>query len=319
MEPNVYIVLVNYNGANDTKECVDSLLKLNYRNFKILVVDNGSTEASDLNHQINHPLVTLIKSKENLGFAGANNLGIRIALGAGADAVWMLNNDTIVTDDCLKEMVEVLYREPDTGIVCPKILYYSQPDTIWFAGGKLNWLKGNTHHIGQHRNKDMKQETEMDVNFATGCSLLIKREVFHSVGVLREDYFLYYEDTEFCCRVTKRSYAIKYRSDIIIYHKVSASTSANGLKIYYMTRNNLMFMWRNVNKLVFLLFMLFFVKKNLTYIKGLFMKVPEPHKNNSRMFLLGCKHFIQGKKGKYKAPIESPKETGQKSGEKAAL
>lgn len=319
MEPSVYIVLVNYNCAQETIECVQSLLQLDYHNYHVLVVDNGSTEQADLEGKIDYPAVTYVKCSDNLGFAGANNVGIKMALEAGAEAIWMLNNDTTVTAESLGSMVTALYRDKRTGMVCPKIMYYDNPDTIWFAGGKLSWYKGNTEHIGQFQSKHIQQPDEMNVNFGTGCSLLIKREVFDRVGMLTDDYFLYFEDTDFCCRVLKAGYDIKYMSKIEIYHKVSASTSTNGIKVYYMTRNNLLFMWRNVNKIVFFVFILFFIRRNQTYIKHLFSAKTPKAKEDAKLFALGCRHFLQGKKGKYDTRSSSLDNYKPKKKEKAAL
>jgi GT2 family glycosyltransferase len=295
----VCIIIVNWNGLFDTKECLQSLGMLNYKNYKIIVVDNGSTESIQVLKQ-DFKNVIYLDINDNLGFSGANNLGIQKALEMGADAVWLLNNDTTVSPDSLNIMLSRLYSNEVIGVVCPKIYYYDEPDMLWFAGGEIIWHKGITVHNGQFKkSEEIGNDQDRQVNFATGCSLLIKVDVIKKVGFLSEEYFLYYEDTDYCCKVLKAGFQIYYCSKSIIWHKVSRSTTKSSIKDYYITRNNLYFMFKNSPKKYILIFLLYFIKRNIRYIYlYLNSKKDTNEHQKARAIIRAIKDFLSKKIGK---------------------
>ena len=139
--PKVYVVIVNWNGRDDTIECIKSVKNISYPNFEIILVDNGSKDNSIDSIKEIFKDINYIENKKNLGFAEGNNIGIRLALNNDAEYIWLLNNDTIVHQDALSAMVDVGERIPESGILGSKIYYYDKPDFIWFAGATIDWKR----------------------------------------------------------------------------------------------------------------------------------------------------------------------------------
>lgn len=242
MRPLVSVILVNYNGYEDTVECVKSLLEITYDNYNIIVVDNGSTKTpSGEQLEFLKKNTYFVVSKENLGFSGGNNIGIKKAAETGTEYYLLLNNDTVVDANFLSVLVDVAESNSDAGIVCGKIRYYDEPDILWFAGGSFTPETGRTSHYKYNKKDDDLNEYVSEITFATGCMLLMPAAVVDKVGFLDERMFLYAEDTEYSCRVIQNGYKIYYCNHAVIYHKVSRSTGAASSNTqYYMVRNNLM-------------------------------------------------------------------------------
>lgn len=233
------IILVNYNAYQDTLECIESLGKMTYLNYEIIVVDNFSSDNS-LSQLKQIKNIHLIEAKQNGGFAYGNNLGIHYALKHGCNQVLLLNNDTTVEPDFLEKMIKTSQNQ-NIGIVAPKILNYYDRHIIWSAGGTINWrlFVGYNDQTGMI---DSKIKEVKDVEFSNGCCLLIKKEVIETIGDLPEDYFMYYEDLDYCLQVRK-NYRIIYNSEAVIYHKVSASSGIESpFQLEWVTRSQLKFM-----------------------------------------------------------------------------
>lgn len=252
----VSVITVNYNGFAVTCELIDSLYQSNYQSCEIIVVDNGSKvdEASLLRNRF--PAIKVIRSCENLGFAGGNNLGIRYASG---DFFLFLNNDTTVTDGFLEAMLNRIMASPCIGVVCPKILFEFAPDRIQFAGyTPLHNITLRNKLIGFNEIDRGQYDLSTETPYALGAAMLIKREVVEKVGGIPEGYFLYYEELDWCLRIRRAGFTIWYEYGAKIFHKESASVGRLGpLKQYYLTRNRLLFARRNLGKLSFLLSVLF--------------------------------------------------------------
>ncbi len=267
--PKVSIIILNWNGQKDTIDCLKSLEYLNYPDFEIILVDNGSTDESVSNFKSQIPnfknKISLIENKENLGFSAGNNAGIKYALGKKTDYVLLLNNDTIVESEFLKELVGVGEQNSQPtadqpkaekiGILGPKIYFFDDPQRIWFAGGKFNWISGSSH-IGFGEIDDGQYEISKKVSFITGCAMLIKKEVFEKIGFLDERFFLYYEDTDFCLRAKKRGFKCVFVPRAKIFHKIPLENLKNKLSgaagrigapsvHYYHHRNVLMLIQNN--------------------------------------------------------------------------
>jgi GT2 family glycosyltransferase len=240
------IVTVNWNGAADTVELLESLSKLHRLPAVVVVVDNGSRRA-DLDKLQNYiesmsqDHVMLKKCKENLGYAGACNQGIAHARHMGCDNILLLNNDTTAEPDILQLMETVLEKEERAGVVSCKICYYHSPGLIWCAGGQKHSFLHSTRFIGNKMPEKLFTGTA-DVPWLTGCAMLVRGEVFDRVGLLSEDYFHGAEDTDFCERVKKSGYLIKVCLDAKLYHKTSVSIkNHSAASYYYSTRNRLLF------------------------------------------------------------------------------
>lgn len=237
MEPLIHIILVNYNGFSDTIECIESLKKITYTNYKIIVVDNNSTvDPTDYQLSYLQENTVFIRSDENLGFSRGNNIGINYAKENKANYILLLNNDTTVEPDFLTKLVTAADEKKDNGIFGCKIMYYWDREKVWFGGGTFNFKTGNTSHYHKAEKKDSIEE----VTFLTGCLMLIPIKILDSVGFLDESYFLYAEDTDYCCRVMSEGYHLYYCPNAVIYHKegASAGTTSN-IKQYYIERNGL--------------------------------------------------------------------------------
>jgi len=254
----IALITVNYNGKKDTLEFLESLSILHTTNYQLLtiVVDNGSTDGSVSAIHRRFPEVDIIQSGSNLGFSGGYNKGIEYAQIWGADYFLLINNDCLFKDEnLLDELVKTLKSDSKIGLVSPKIYFapgfefykkkYSKRDlgkVIWFAGGEFDWsLVGNKHKGIDQVDQGQYDQIEEQKIFSGAC-VLVKREVLEGLGGLDEEYFLYFEDSDFAQRVKKAGYKIYYNGRVSIYHKVSRSTGiGSSITDYYHTRNRLIF------------------------------------------------------------------------------
>ena len=248
MNPKINIILLNWNGYSDTLECLESLKKINYPNYEVVVVDNNSSgdDVKIIKENFGDFVKEIIVSEGNLGFSGGNNLGIKYSLDNGSNFILLLNNDTVVEPDFLDKLVDSFNKNENVGITAPKINYYYKPEIIWTVGGEISKIRGSGFAYSD-KNESEIENKEKFVTFASGCCLLIKKEVFENIGFLDEKFFLYVEDTDFCCRTVKAGYKIVVTPKSKIYHKVGNSTSESlkQIPLYYTTRNRLFFAKKN--------------------------------------------------------------------------
>jgi len=249
--PSVAIVVLNWNGRDDTLECLASLRRVDYPACQVIVVDNGSHDdsvATIREAAICAPTessrLTLIETGENLGYVGGNNVGLKHAQVLGVDYVLLLNNDTTVAPDFLRRLVEAAEADPAVGVVGPTIYYFDRPDVIWSAGGAIDWQRGRTRMVGlDEQDRGQFGSEPRPVDFVTGCALLIKRSVIERVGLLDVQFFAYYEETEWCARAARAGFKICHVPRAKIWHKISPTARADSPTThYYMTRNRLLFL-----------------------------------------------------------------------------
>ena len=236
----VAIVLVNFNGADDTIECISSLESLIYKDYQIIVVDNCSTDDSPGKLKVaqqNHRFI-LLTSQENRGFSAGNNIGIKYAQEHNVDYYWLLNNDTLVEPDTLDQLLEGFSNNSACGVTTGKIYYEKNRSVIWYAGGSMNPHTARTEHWSYGKEDEDEATYPQKVTFVTGCCMCISSQVIDKIGMLDESYFLYEEDAEYSFRICEAGFDIVYIPDAVIYHKVSASTGqASPLSQYYTIRN----------------------------------------------------------------------------------
>ena len=182
--PSVFVIVLNWNGKQDTLECLESLRDPGISGVRTVVVDNGSRDGSVEAIRARFPDATLLEMGRNLRFAGGNNSGIRYALGNGADAVLLLNNDTVVEKGFLAPLVERMQSDPRIGMVAPKIRYYDPPDRIWFAGARINYWLGTMAHLGIREKDNGQHDKPGETDYATGCCVLVSARVLNEVGLL---------------------------------------------------------------------------------------------------------------------------------------
>lgn len=249
MSEKVFLIAINYNGLEDTMEFISSVNHIEYPNYHIVIVDNASTKG-DLDSIPVGEHLTVLRSDKNLGFSGGNNLGIDYALKHGADYIVLINNDTVVEPDFLNNAIAYLQENPNIGVLTGKIMYAKQQNSFWYAGGILNYWRGRAYHIGSNEEDQGQYNQIREISFCTGCLMIIPRGAIIDVGMMSEEYFLYFEDTEYSARFTEKSYKIVYHPGVKIYHKVSASTgSSSPTYHYYNWRNRLYFISEHVHGL----------------------------------------------------------------------
>ncbi len=247
MPPHVYIVVLNWNGFQDTVECLESCRKLTYPRVRLLVVDNGSTDGSETRLRERMPDVEILQTGKNLGFAAGNNAGIRLALERGADFVLLLNNDTVVAPDFVDALVDAAGSDPRIGMLTSKIYYFDAPDVLWYAGAyMIEWLGWGKHRGTGER--DVGQfDTLEETNRPTACSLMVTRAACETIGLLASEYFCYCEDLDWGMRARSAGFKVVYVPNSRVWHKVSRSTggSRSGVSLYYYVRNVLLCLDRN--------------------------------------------------------------------------
>jgi GT2 family glycosyltransferase len=225
VNPPVTCVILNWNGWEDTIECLEALKQCTYTNLTIVIVDNGSTNDSVARIKASCPDILLLESGRNLGFAGGNNIGIRHALGRGAEYVWLLNNDTRPAPNALTALVAKAITDDRIGAVGSICYYADSPSTVEAWGGaRVNlW-------IGYGRNSTEPREDSW-FHSLNGTSILVSTVAIRDAGLLDEGFFLYWEDTEFSLRLRKRGWRIAVAPGSRIVHKVHGSTAGNTLNL----------------------------------------------------------------------------------------
>lgn len=231
--PEVAIIVLNWNNYEDTAACLDSIGNLQYQNSQVFVVDNGSTDGSDerLKEEYASCGYAFVENERNLGFAAGNNRGIEQALSNQADYVLLLNNDTLVTPGFLGGLVETAEKSPGIGIVGPKVLDRST--------GKVQSTGFRQSEFFPFFKRDGPTDREWTCDYVHGCAVLISEEVFETIGLLDEDYFLYVEERDFYMRAKEAGFEIVMDPDEVIYHEGMGSTSGNLTEIaaYWKVRN----------------------------------------------------------------------------------
>ena len=265
------IILVNYNNHYDTLKCLGSIAEAGYDN-SVIVVDNNSTVPGVDEVKLQYPDTVLIKNDKNIGFGRANNVGIRWVLdNTSCKYVFILNNDTTIEKNTMDSLQKILRNRRDVGIVAPKIVMMEEPEKLWYGGGNINWAKGSASLPGYMGSSEtMQANRSRNVEFASGCAMLIRRKVLEQIGGFEPKFFMYEEDLEFCCRVLERNWKICYESSSIVKHKCQGSVRLKGDKfrtiwsadnprskffMYHITKNTLLNMTmhaKGINRFKFL-------------------------------------------------------------------
>jgi GT2 family glycosyltransferase len=208
--PLVTIVILNWQNAPDTIECLASVARLSYQNYQTIIVDNGSKDNSVSAIQTAFPGINLIALPENLGYAAGNNVGILQAINSGTEYIFVLNNDTLLAPNILQQLVTVAEENPEVGMVGPKMYCYPLQDVIFAAGSMIQWRQGDVYHRGMFLTDTTWNDPPVPepVDFITGCGVLVRRSLIETVGTLDTLFFLNYEDIEWCVRAQRMGFAI---------------------------------------------------------------------------------------------------------------
>jgi GT2 family glycosyltransferase len=340
MGARVAIIILNWNGWDDTIECLKSVYRLSYPALSIVVVDNGSFD--DSAEQISRycrgeisirspdftgnripihlsrltreqsemaPATTssgerelaLIENEKNYGFAEGNNIGIRYALQAlRADYIFLLNNDAVICGDIMDGLVSIAGSDPRIGIIGPKICHYYDPTVIWSAGGRVNLFTGQIENISQGSPDEPVRTGTEEVDYVSGCALLIKREVIEQIGLLDPAYFCYFEETDWAMRAKRCGYASVIDYDSCVLHKDGATVTRSGkeLRYYYFPRNTLIFLQKNGNLYHFPSYLAFFT---IRYVVMIGWNVMNRQPERYRKVVQGVWDFIRQIDGEYRS------------------
>lgn len=256
MKQQIAVIIVNWNGLSDTLTCLESLRHVAVPKgiaMSVIVVDNGSTDGSPAIIRTRHPWVHVLETGRNLGFSGGNNAGIRHAIDSGADYVWLLNNDTVVDPHVLRFLT--VFDNPSVGAAGSKIYFApghefhhdrykpaQRGHVFWYAGGLIDWNNMYASHRGVDEVDHGQYDTTEDTEFITGCSMVLRSETIHAVGMLDDSYYLYLEDVDLNLRIQHAGYRTLYVPDSVVWH-VNAGSSGkpgNPLHEYYFTRNRML-------------------------------------------------------------------------------
>ncbi len=287
--PSVFIIILNWNGAEDTINCVRSFRGLRYPNYELVVVDNGSTDSSVNRIKEKFPNITLIETGNNLGYAGGNNAGIRYAINKGADYILIVNNDTeLINPNFINDMIDKMEEEPTIGIIGPKILNPGGKiqDSILFTPTLLNSIRESLLFKFHRRNKK-NYSIPQQVEAVSGVCWLIRKEVVEKIGLIDEDYFMYAEEQDFCYRAKKAGWGIMYYPvESILHYKGSndENKSRNFRQYIYARRNLVLFLKKHFSFLQAVLLAVLFLSSNI--LKVVIARLTGKEKDFYNVFLL---------------------------------
>ncbi len=245
----VVVVVINWNNPEDTLLCLESLKKLDYPNYHVFVLDNGSDDnsfailseaAKDLSG------FTVIETGDNLGFSGGVNFGIVEAQKMQAAYIWLLNNDAEVAPDCLSKLIQSMDANPDVAIGGSKIFLADRKDIVWHAGATFAKHTGQPHHLGLGvHNDNPDYSNDKFVDYVTGSSLIIRQDAIEKIGVMDDRFYLYYEEADLCYRARKNGFKVLYIAESKLWHKVAGSSTGYHIRVYYEVRNRMLFTIKN--------------------------------------------------------------------------
>lgn len=244
--PKAAIIILNFNSYKQTIECIKSVKNITYPNYKIIVVDNNSKDDSVLMIKSCFPEIILLKSEENSGYASGNNLGIKFALDDNSEFLCILNNDVAVDKNFLEPVIETLINDKQAAAAGPSICFYGQNDIIQAMGGKINLYTGLSSLKFKGRKHTEIKDNLYDVDYLGGACFVVKADILKKFGLIPENYFLFYEETEFFLNIKRHGFRLLCIRDSKVYHKVSGTISKyKGLSYFFLNRNRILFMRRN--------------------------------------------------------------------------
>ena len=274
--PEVYAVILNYNGYEDTKNCIESLKKVDYSNLRIVIVDNASTDGSYDKFKKKFPEVTVIETQYNMGYTGGMNTGARFAVENKADYILLSNNDMLYEVDFLKILVEKIESDRTVGIISPKVLYMHDTNIIYCAGAEFKLFRCAAVNMYKGMSAENYGNESREITSAEGSCLLIRKEVFDKAGYYNDKYFIYFEDIDFSDRVRKY-FKIFYEPQSRVYHKTGAGLTWQDYSpfyYYYFSRNRLIYFskFNFILKIYAIIFSLIIsLAKSLTLIKAYYI------------------------------------------------
>jgi len=294
--PTVHIVILNWNGLEDTLECLSSLESMTYTAVKAIVVDNASRDNQAETIEQNFPDVIVLKQTENLGFCGGCNVGIKYALESGADFVMLLNNDTLVPPDLIEKLLAGFENLENAGAVSPIILEHPATEKIWFSQARWDVAEAQFRlSKPNEKYEDFADKKPYLSDFACGCCLFAPAKIFETVGLLDERYFAFYDEAEWCARLRENGFESYVIPSAFMYHKVSRSTPSL-VSTYLLSRNRLLWMTENLLVKDKLKSIPYLLKEFIWHFLNLIgLRKGNYTKQHSRALLHGWKDYMFGK------------------------
>jgi GT2 family glycosyltransferase len=240
------VVTVTYNSSQVIDAFMECLLRQTYSDFVLYSVDNASSDDT-LKRLSNYQdcRVVIVRNTANVGVAEGNNIGIRAALKAGCGSALLINNDTVFDSDLLSKLQDALH-EYECEMVAPKILFFDDPSKIWSAGGYFSRMRGAARHFGFEQKDDGRFDQARAVSYNATCCMLIKKEVFDRIGLMDANYFVYFDDTDFCLRAHRAGLRLFYVPAARLLHKAGSLTGgASAFSFRYSTRNHVYYLLKN--------------------------------------------------------------------------
>lgn len=304
----VAVIVLNWNGLKDTIECLNSVLKSSWDDHRIYMVDNDSREnEGDLIASM-YAGVKVLQQQENQGFCGGNNIAIREALREGAEYILLLNNDTVVPADMIRVLVEGFEKLPDAGAVSPLILDLSdQHQRVQFSGAR--WIRNRASFTLLAAGNDYKSlllQQPYETEFACGCCLLTHASVIEKAGLLDERYFAYYDEADWCRRLTRHGYKSYMIPQTAVYHSVLRSNTLSHVALYLLSRNRLLWIRENLSFTEKIVSWKPVIKEGLWHSFNSFgwKRKAIYTKRESKAFLRGYKDFFRGRFGRWEGKTE---------------
>jgi len=296
--PHVFIIIVNWNGYKDTLDCLKSLHEITYKNYTIIIIDNGSTDNSINILRSTYPDIKILENSKNLGYTGGVNTGIKYAMQQNADYVLLLNNDTVVRSNFLQPLIDYVLKENNVGIVGSRINYFNNKDLTQSLGGSFSYYSSYPLKLLSHKQLSTYKDKPSDVDWVSGCSMLIRNSLLQKLIGLDDDYFLYVEDADICMRAGKLEYKVVIVPDSIVWHKTKSSTGGEDSVVYdyYNSRNLLLFANKHLKKIDKFLYTINILRSRLLEILSL---IRTRKKKRATAMIRGLLHGLLNIKGYY--------------------
>ena len=259
MNAHVTVIILNWNGKADTLSCLSSLKEQTVP-LDLIVVDNGSDDGSEATIRQAHPDITLLQTGRNLGYTGGNNVGIRHALARGATHIFVVNNDVVFAPQCVAELLADCMAHPNAAAAVPKCLFESEPDTIYFAGGRI-LRRGPAVHVGLGQPDGPEFDQPGNTDWITGCALFATRQAFERIGPFDDRFFLLFEDVDWSLRAREAGMPLRYVPTARLWHGGSKTFGGKRGTVYqyYFTRNGLLSLERHSSLLLIVPRMMLFL------------------------------------------------------------
>jgi len=300
MEPRVIVGILTWNQKADVVECLRSVIQMDYPNFEVVVVDNGSTDGTEDAIHAEFPQVTIVRNQTNTGCAEGVNGQLRYALQENADYLFTIANDAVVDPRTLTELIKVAKTNPELGTFFPKVYYYGT-NKIWFAkgislDGGIDWLRGRFRGYVQNVEDTGQYDEECGAEIYPGGFCMVNVQAVRKVGLLNPDYFIYFDDSEWLMRIARAGYRGKYVPKARAWHKASSSLGMETPSFYYYRTRNRFYFFREFSPpWIFPFFIFYFTYEFLTktWPRLYLSKMHAQWK----AVLIGVRDFVRGRMG----------------------